>query len=116
LPALWFEESRADYLISEEPWNYAFGLHSPLDRFLGLDGEILLLGSDHDTVTFLHFVEHVVEIPDKRIVRLQVPAALREVGRFRHVPSPKLLTGTVLVPLSRRQEKRAARPPNTTVL
>jgi aminoglycoside 3-N-acetyltransferase len=64
---------QADYLISEQPWNYAFGLHSPLDRFLGLDGMILLLGSDHDTVTFLHYVEHVAEIPDKRIRRFQVP-------------------------------------------
>jgi len=35
----------------------------PLDRFLSLDGKILLLGSDHDAVTFLHYVEHVIEIP-----------------------------------------------------
>lgn len=64
---------QADYLISEQPWNYAFGLHSPLDRFLSLDGKILLLGSDHDAVTFLHYGEHVAEIPDKRIRRFQVP-------------------------------------------
>lgn len=64
---------QTDCLISEQPWNYAFGLHSPLDRFLGLDGKILLLGSDHDAVTFLHYVEHVAEIPDKRIRRFQVP-------------------------------------------
>lgn len=64
---------QTDCLISEQPWNYAFGLHSPLDQFLGLDGKILLLGSDHDAVTFLHYVEHVAEIPDKRIRRFQVP-------------------------------------------
>ena len=64
---------RADSLISEQPWNYAFGLRSALDRFLGLDGKILLLGSDHDAVTFLHYVEHVAEIPNKRIRRFQVP-------------------------------------------
>ena len=64
---------RADFLISEQPWNYAFGLRSLLDRFLGLDGKILLLGSDHDAVTFLHYVEHVAEIPNKRIRRFQVP-------------------------------------------
>jgi aminoglycoside 3-N-acetyltransferase len=64
---------QADYLISDQPWNYAFGLHSALDRFLGLDGKILLLGSDHDAVTFLHYVEHVAEIPGKRIARFQVP-------------------------------------------
>jgi aminoglycoside 3-N-acetyltransferase len=64
---------QADYLISSQPWDYAFGLHSPLDRFLGLEGKILLLGSDHDAVTFLHYVEHVAEFPGKRIARFQVP-------------------------------------------
>jgi aminoglycoside 3-N-acetyltransferase len=64
---------QADYLISHQPWHYAFGLQSPLDRFLGLDGKILLLGSDHDAVTFLHYVEHVTEMPGKRVSRFQVP-------------------------------------------
>jgi aminoglycoside 3-N-acetyltransferase len=63
----------ADHLISEQPWDYAFGLHSALDRFLVLDGNILLLGSDHDAVTFLHYVEHVANIPDKKVRRFQVP-------------------------------------------
>ncbi len=31
------------------------------------------MGSDHDAVTFLHYVEHVAEIPGKRIARYQVP-------------------------------------------
>jgi aminoglycoside 3-N-acetyltransferase len=70
---------QADYLVSDQPWNYAFGVHSPLDRFLGLDGKILLLGSDHDAVTFLHYVEHVAEIPGKRVARFQVP--IEEAGR-----------------------------------
>jgi aminoglycoside 3-N-acetyltransferase len=39
----------------------------------GLDGKILLLGSDHDNVTFLHYAEHVVDIPDKRVARFEVP-------------------------------------------
>jgi aminoglycoside 3-N-acetyltransferase len=38
-----------------------------------LDGRILLLGCDHDTVTFLHYAEHIVEIPDKRVARFKVP-------------------------------------------
>jgi aminoglycoside 3-N-acetyltransferase len=70
---------QGDCRISGQPWNYAFGWHSPLDRFVGLDGKILRLGSDHDAVTFLHYVEHVVEIPDKRIARFQVP--VQEDGR-----------------------------------
>ncbi|MBV8812172.1 MAG: AAC(3) family N-acetyltransferase [Acidobacteriaceae bacterium] len=73
----WGKET--EYLTSSQPWNYAFGSDSPLERFLMLDGKIILLGSDHDAVTFLHYVEHSAEIPDKRIARYQVP--LIENGR-----------------------------------
>ncbi|HZD50084.1 MAG TPA: AAC(3) family N-acetyltransferase [Silvibacterium sp.] len=64
---------QAEYLTSSQPWDYAFGLDSPLDRFLALGGKIVLLGSDHDAVTFLHYVEHVADIPGKRVARYEVP-------------------------------------------
>jgi aminoglycoside 3-N-acetyltransferase len=63
----------ASYLVSSQPWDHAFGHASALDRFAGLDGKILLLGCDHDTVTFLHYAEHIVDIPDKHIARYRVP-------------------------------------------
>jgi aminoglycoside N3'-acetyltransferase len=63
----------ADDLISDQPWNYAFGAGSALERFVELDGKILLLGCDHDTVTFLHYAEHVVDIPGKIVARFKVP-------------------------------------------
>jgi len=62
-----------EHLMSSQPWNYALGSDSPLERFLMLDGKIVLLGSDRDTVTFLHYAEHVADIPGKRIARYQVP-------------------------------------------
>jgi aminoglycoside 3-N-acetyltransferase len=65
----------AAYLFSSQPWDYAFGHDSALDRLVGLNGKILLLGSDHDAVTFLHYVEHVASIPDKRVARFKVPIA-----------------------------------------
>jgi aminoglycoside 3-N-acetyltransferase len=65
----------AEYLLSGQPWDYAFGHGSIFERFVRLDGKILLLGSDHDNVTFLHYAEHIVDIPDKRIVRFKVPVA-----------------------------------------
>ena len=68
-----FWGKQTEYLMASQPWNYAFGLNSPLERFLMLDGKIVLLGSDHDAVTLLHYVEHVADIPDKRIARYQVP-------------------------------------------
>jgi aminoglycoside 3-N-acetyltransferase len=64
-----------EYLFSRQPWNYAFGRESALERFVELNGKILLLGSDHDTVTFLHHVEHIVDIPGKRVARFKVPVA-----------------------------------------
>ena len=63
----------ADHLRSPQPWDYAFGRGSALDRFVQLDGKIVLLGSDHDTVTFLHYLEHVLDVPGKRVARFKVP-------------------------------------------
>lgn len=63
----------AAHLISKQPWHDAFGHESALERFLGLDGRILLIGCDHDNVTFLHYAEHVVDIPGKRVARFSVP-------------------------------------------
>lgn len=65
--------ARVDELFATQPWNYAYGRDSALDRFLALDGRILMVGSDHDTVTFLHYVEHIANIPDRRVARYRVP-------------------------------------------
>src|SRR5262245_7951436 len=62
----------ADRLTAEHPWNLPYGTHSPLDRFRALGGQILLLGSDHDEVTFLHHVEHTVPFAGKKIARYRV--------------------------------------------
>jgi len=64
---------RAAYLVSSQPWDYAFGHGSVLDRFVTEGGKVLLLGCDHDTVTFLHYAEHIVDIPGKRVARFKVP-------------------------------------------
>ena len=63
----------ADVVLTGQPWNYAFGRGSALERFVARDGRILLLGSDHDTVTFLHYAEHIADIPGRRVARYQVP-------------------------------------------
>lgn len=66
-------------LFQSQPWDFAFGHGSALDRLVELDGRVLLLGSDHDQVTFLHHVEHVIDIPGRRVARFEVP--LLEDGR-----------------------------------
>lgn len=60
-------------LLDGQPWDYAYGRGSALERFVDLGGKVLLLGCDHDTVTFLHYAEHIVDIPGKHIARFQVP-------------------------------------------
>lgn len=65
--------ANADFLLSNHPHNYSYGAGSPLEKLMNLNGKILLLGSDHDAVTFLHYVEHVIDIPNKKIARYKVP-------------------------------------------
>lgn len=69
----------AQHLISHQPWDFAVGSGSALERLVTLDGKILLLGCDHDTVTFLHYAEHIADMPGKRVVSYQVP--VQENGR-----------------------------------
>ncbi len=75
--AVWGRHAR--HLISQQPWDLAFGHGSALERFVELDGRILLLGSDHDAVTFLHYAEHVADFPGKIVKRFKVP--ILEQGR-----------------------------------
>lgn len=65
--------SQAHYLIASQPWDYAFGAGSALERFVNVGGKIVLLGCDHDNVTFLHYAEHIVDIPNKRVAKYRVP-------------------------------------------
>jgi aminoglycoside 3-N-acetyltransferase len=65
--------ARAAWLTADQPWDYAYGRGSPLEKLCEAGGKILLLGSDHDEVTLLHYAEHVAEFEGKRIARYQVP-------------------------------------------
>jgi aminoglycoside 3-N-acetyltransferase len=64
---------QAEHLLSPTPWDFAYGRGSIFERFVGLGGKILLLGSDHDNVTFLHHAEHILDLPDKRVAQFKVP-------------------------------------------
>lgn len=62
-----------DRLFATQPWDYALGRGSALERLVELDGKILLLGADHDAVTFLHYAEHVGDLPGRTVTRYLVP-------------------------------------------
>ena len=69
--AAWGAQAR--HLLSEQPWDFPFGRGSALDRFADLNGKILLIGCDHDNVTFLHYAEHILDVPGLRTVTMEVP-------------------------------------------
>lgn len=65
--------ARARWLTAEHAWNYPFGIGTPFEKLVTGSGKVLLLGSDHDEVTLMHFAEHVADFPGKKIARYQVP-------------------------------------------
>lgn len=64
---------RAEWFMADHPLQYGSDQGSPMDKLYQEDGKILLLGSDLDQVTFLHFVEGITDISDKRTVNIKVP-------------------------------------------
>lgn len=65
--------ARADWLTTGNVWNYPHGRGSPLEKLVMARGKVLLLGSDHDAVTLMHYAEHIADFPGKIIARYQVP-------------------------------------------
>lgn len=56
---------QADRLVGDVPWDDYYGPGSPLERFVELDGRVLRLGADEDTITLIHFAEYLVELAGK---------------------------------------------------
>lgn len=63
----------AGRLLVPHRLGHAFGPGSPLERFLEIDGRVLLLGAPLDAVTVLHYAEAVARISRKRRVTYEMP-------------------------------------------
>ena len=61
--------AHAEWLCNDHPMNYGYGPGSPLAKLVEIDGKVLLLGSDFDNVTILHYAEHCAKLPNKRIIQ-----------------------------------------------
>lgn len=59
----------AKEIVEPMPLHDYHGPGSPLERFAALDGKVLRLGADPDTVTLTHFAEYLAEVPNKIRVR-----------------------------------------------
>ncbi len=59
---------RAAWLTAEHPFQYGYGEGSPLAKLVEARGKVLMLGAPLDTITLLHFSEHIAKIPNKRVI------------------------------------------------
>lgn len=64
---------KAIWFTADQPLNYGYGPGSPLAKLYDSNGKILLLGSDLDQITILHYAEHIAPIDKKRVVNFKVP-------------------------------------------
>jgi aminoglycoside N3'-acetyltransferase len=61
--------ARAMEILEPLPLHDYYGEGSALQRFTELDGRVLRLGADPDTVTLTHWAEYLAVVPHKRRVR-----------------------------------------------
>jgi len=64
---------RAKWLMEGHSLDYGLGKGSPLEKLYQENGMILLIGSDHDQVTLMHYAEAIAPIENKTILQLKVP-------------------------------------------
>jgi aminoglycoside 3-N-acetyltransferase len=67
--------AEADWLTADHPMDYGYGPGTPLARLVAARGKVLMLGAPLDTMTLLHHAEHLAALPDKRVIRTEVPFA-----------------------------------------
>jgi aminoglycoside 3-N-acetyltransferase len=65
--------ARAGWLVREHPLLYPFGRGTPFEKLVQEGGKLMLIASDHDQVTLMHYVETVTDFPDKIVVKYEVP-------------------------------------------
>ncbi len=65
--------ARASWLVSEHPLKMPFGHGTPFEKLVTSRGKVLLLGSDRDEVTLMHYAEHTTEFPGKIVARYKSP-------------------------------------------
>ena len=64
---------RAEWFTAGHPLDYGYGPNSPFGKLVAAGGKTMLLGAPRDTLTLLHHAEHLADIPNKRVLRYEVP-------------------------------------------
>ena len=67
--------TRAGWFTADHPLDYGYGHGTPLARLVRGGGKVAMIGAPWDTMTLLHHAEHLADLPDKRVIRYEVPLA-----------------------------------------
>ena len=65
--------AKAEWFVADHPNNWPFGKGTPFEKLVAANGKVLLLGSDPDQVTLLHYAESIGGFPDKIVRDFTVP-------------------------------------------
>ena len=69
---------QAEWITVDHPQDYGFGEGSPLAKLVELNGRVLMVGAPWDTMTLVHHADHLADLPDKAVLRYEVPFATAE--------------------------------------
>jgi aminoglycoside 3-N-acetyltransferase len=59
----------AQWITVQHPFHYGYGEGTPFEKIVQAEGRVLMIGAPLDTITMLHYAEHMADLPGKRIVR-----------------------------------------------
>jgi aminoglycoside 3-N-acetyltransferase len=59
----------AEEITATHPFQYGYGPGSPFEKIHQLDGHVAMIGAPLDTITMLHYAEHLADIPNKKLMR-----------------------------------------------
>ncbi|AOM39812.1 aminoglycoside 3-N-acetyltransferase [Xenorhabdus hominickii] len=65
--------NNAEYFTENHSLNYGYGNNSPFAKFVEHHGKILMVGAPYETMSFLHHAEHLANIPNKNIRKMEIP-------------------------------------------
>ncbi|PHM46017.1 hypothetical protein Xmau_00410 [Xenorhabdus mauleonii] len=63
----------AEYFIENHSLNYGYGNDSPFAKLVTCRGKILMIGAPYDTMSLLHHAEHLANLSNKHIRKMEVP-------------------------------------------
>jgi aminoglycoside 3-N-acetyltransferase len=85
--------AKTDWLTRDHPLNYGLGAGSPLDKLCQIGGGVMLIGSDLDEVTLLHYAENIAPIAAKKTVRIKLPLLIDGRRQWTEIEECNSMTG-----------------------